>query len=128
MHTEESITMPKTILDAAETFLLAIFLVSGGLGGCAAASKFWANGAKFRWAIFFSYLILGVFFGVMSYGVHQIVGWQSPSSAALSSGLIAFAGATIVTGSNISAKILLKKLGIEVDVNIKRVNRDKQDP
>lgn len=121
-------TMPKHVIDFAEVLLISIFLAAGGLGGCAAASKQLAAGKVFRWSIFIAYVILGMFFGALTYGVHHLFGWNHSTDAILISSIVGFAGVLIITGSNISAKFILRKLGIEVNVSIEKVKKgDKQD-
>lgn len=106
--------------------LFALAAISGGLGGCAvSAQQFLSEGGagktqmRCSWVI--AYGLIGVMFGLL----FAAFGWvtvesHDPFDVIGPSVICGFVGASALGGVNTTARFLLSRLGIEVEVNVKR--------
>lgn len=112
--------MTERAADFVVALIYSLAVVSGGLGGCTVAAHHIIKGKSIRLSFFFGYAIIGAVFGLLtaSYGSflssqnwHEIIG---PSILAGAGGAIA------LSATNLSARFILKKLGVEVVVTVKK--------
>lgn len=100
--------------------IYALAIISGGLGGCTVAAHQLIRGRSIRPSFFLAYTIIGGVFGLLaaSYG-HFVQGgqWHQIIGPALIAGA---SGAVVLSATNLSARFILKRLGIEVVVTVKK--------
>lgn len=116
----------ERIVNAAETLLVALMLVSGALGGCAVASHHLLRGKTITAWLFAAYGCVGAFFGLI---VFLLVGRMAPATDLVTllsySAIAGFLGALLLSGLNLSARFILRHLGVEVIVQANRIGDDK---
>lgn len=117
--------MPERIAEHLTMLLYAIAAISGGLGGCAAAGYQTLKGSRPRASFFLAYVSLGVLFGALTfaYGATFGIGINSLDTLIGPSMLAGFGGSLSLASSNISARWLLHRLGVEVEVTVKRKDK-----
>ncbi len=115
-------------------FELLVYLlaaVSGGVGGCAAASMklLTTSHRKILAVEFLSYIIVGVFIGTGAVVGAVVLGWPLDTWAEVlgAGGLLGFTGALALGGANLSVKVLAPKLGLEIDVSVRRAKKNGGD-
>lgn len=107
-----------------ELLLYLIATVAGALGGCAAAShRLLRQGGDKVWMYFLAYSIIGTFFGVLSFAAHSVIltPYSGIHELTMFSLVYGFGGAIALAATNLSAKFILKKLGVEIDVRVTKV-------
>lgn len=117
---------PSNILMA----MYALAAVSGGLGGCAAASFYFTHGKQLRWPFVLAYFVLGIAFGVITLAI-MIVGnfnVDDMNKVIIYSGFAGTSGSIVLASANLSAKAYFKRLGIEVQVTLRRPEEDRRAP
>jgi len=114
--------MPEKIIEHITLFMYALAAISGGLGGCAIASHNLIRGNPTRVSYFMAYGIIGVAFGILALAYNQFLGINAGDidSVIGKSILAGAAGSVVLASSNISARWILKRLGIEVQVTVTR--------
>ncbi len=114
--------MPDRIINQFITVMYALAAISGGLGGCAVAGQYVLRGGTARLSYMLAYIIIGVMFGVLVLAYGATFGVESSSiDQVIGNSIIAgAAGSLSLASSNISARWVLKRLGIEVQVTVKR--------
>lgn len=102
--------------------LYALAAVSGGLGGCAIAGHHILRGRSTRLSYVLAYGIVGMVFGVLMLAYGSIFGVEAASLDRLigQSVLAGALGALTLASTNLSARLVLKRLGIEVIVTVRR--------
>lgn len=102
-------------------FLIAIAAISGGMGAAAIASHHLLRGRAMTISYAIAYVFIGAAMGVLSYAYGHWFGVISVTMLELvGSSLLAGAiGSLTLASANISARFLLKKLGIEVEIKVK---------
>lgn len=120
---------------AAEFLSLAAYVlaaVSGGIGGCGVASSQFlrARGAlALRVAYVFAYAVIGAIGGMLfvAYvqifegGVHMLA---DAVPGALISGMVF---STALAGTNIAARVILKRLGIQIELTVRHADEDRRE-
>ena len=103
--------------------------ISGGLGGCGVAAHHVLRGGAPRLSYLVAYGIIGCMFGVLAlaYGSFLGVGGQSIDSIIGNSILAGAVGSVVLASTNISARWILKRLGIEVQVTVTRKDKDLEE-
>lgn len=114
--------MPDKVIEQLALLMYALAAISGGLGGCAMASSHVLRGKPARAAYILAYGMVGVVFGVLTlaWGANFGVDTRSIDSVIGNSILVGGAGSLALASTNISARWVLKRLGIEVEVSVKR--------
>ena len=114
--------MPEKIVEHVTLFMYALAAISGGLGGFAIASHSLIRGNPTRASYFLAYGVLGVAFGVLALAYGHFFGMNSGSiDRVVGNSVIAGAvGSVVLASTNISARWILKRFGIEVQVTVKR--------
>lgn len=106
--------------------LFALAAISGGLGGCAIASHRLLSGKQMRVSYLFAYSIIGATFGVLFAAYGWIVAPNHPSEIigpALVAGMI---GSAALGGMNWTARFILKHLGVEIQVTMRKPDEDRR--
>ena len=114
--------MPERIIEHITVLLYALAAISGGLGGCAIAAHDVLRGGRPRLSFVMAYAIIGSVFGVLSLAYGSWFGVESRTTDHVigNSVLIGAMGSAVLASTNLSARWVLKRLGVEIEVNIKR--------
>lgn len=122
----EGCDVPERVTDLTIALLYALATISGGLGGCTVAAHHVLRGKTMRLSFALAYLIIGAVFGLLS-AAYGIVVVHKHITEVIGPCIIAgMAGAIALGMSNLSARFILKRLGIEVVVSVKRKDEDQQ--
>lgn len=116
-------------LDWLALIMYALAAVSGGLGGCAIAGHHVLRGHSMRISYLLAYGIVGATFGVLilAYGAMFGVNNTSMHSMIGNAVLAGAAGSFALASTNISARWILKRLGIEVLVTVRRAQEERRE-
>jgi drug/metabolite transporter (DMT)-like permease len=123
--------MPENNLDKlnpAELWAFIVVIISGAIGACSGAFLTRTKEKKLLNVLSFcGYAISGVFaallmFAMTSKFAHQFASWEE---IILWSMLTGFVTATSLVANNLVFKIIVKKLGLEIEVSVKRVPKKK---
>lgn len=118
--------------DLAIIILYAVAAISGGLGGCAVTAQQFlrtSGGGQVQMRIswIMAYSIIGAVFGLLfaAYGVIfvNITSYADIVGPALISGIV---GASSLGLMNVSARIILKQLGVEIEVTMRRESEERR--
>ncbi len=117
--------MPEKTLEWVALVMYALAAISGGLGGCAIAGHHVLRGRSMRVSYLLAYFIVGATFGVLmlAYGAAVTDGMYALDRLIGQSVLAGAAGSLTLASTNLSARWVLKRLGIEVVVTV-RDHRD----
>lgn len=123
----DSLMIDKS-LDWLALIMYALAAVSGGLGGCAIAGHHVLRGHSMRISYLLAYGIVGATFGVLllAYGAMFGVNNASLHSMIGNAVLAGAAGSFALASTNISARWVLKRLGIEVLVTVRRAQEERR--
>ncbi len=112
----------ERVIEHATLLLYALAMISGGIGGCAVASHGLLRSGRSRLSFFFAYAVIGMMFGalVLAYGTAFGVSTETVDNIIGNSLLAGAAGSISLASTNISARWVLKRLGIEVQVTVKK--------
>lgn len=114
------------LVNVTSTLLVALMLVSGALGGCAVASHHLLRGKPITVYLCAAYGCVGAFFGLT---VFLLVRQMAPTADLVSllsySAIAGFVGALLLSGLNLSARFILRQLGVEVVVQANRIGDQK---
>lgn len=118
--------MPPRLSDYGLTFLYALAAISGLAGGCMVAAHRVLNGRKMTLPFLAAYGFAGLVFGLTGTIVLVLVtGWTPDAERSILIGLVfGAAGAISLAGMHLSARFILRRFGIEVDVEIKRIGEE----
>lgn len=118
--------VPDKVIEYITLLMYALAAISGGLGGCAAAGHHILRGQQPRASYVLAYGIIGVLFGVLALAYGGLFGAAVTTMDALigQSVLAGAVGSITLASSNLSARWVLKKLGIEVVVSVRRRDED----
>lgn len=124
-------------MDRLEEFgilvLYTLAAISGGLGGCAVTAQQFlsqegAGRVQMRLSWISAYTIIGVLFGILfaAYGL-TIIELKHPTDIIGPACIAGFLGAALLGGANMTARFLLKRLGVEVIVTVRKDNQERRD-
>lgn len=113
--------MPERIQEHTIFILYCLAAISGGLGGCTVAAHHLLQGKRsMRASFFFAYLVIGVAFGTVTAACGFFAGGENYTDI-VAPALIAGAVGSLLLGTmNLGARIILKYLGVEVVVTVRR--------
>lgn len=119
--------MSARIVDWLTLVMYALAAISGGLGGGAVASHGVLRGQPPRSSYVIAYVIIGMMFGVLMLAYGSLFGADTASLDKLigHAVLAGAVGSMLLASSNLSARWVLKRLGIEIEVTIKRSGDEK---
>lgn len=110
-------------------FWYAVAAVSGGIGGCsAAAAAFLVSQKEARVAFSAAYLVLGAISAMLVFGFGAIFQFSYTSLHELIAYSLLFGASVPVTifSQNFVAKMVLRKLGIELQVTVRKAHEDRR--
>ena len=123
------ITMPENNLDklnVTELWTFIVVIISGAIGGCSAAFTTKGKDRNFITMLtLLGYCITGIFGALVMFTMTYVY-YQDFSEVILSSLLAGFSTALALISTNVTFKLVLKKLGIELQVSVKRVKPKKK--
>lgn len=121
--------IPEKVTEYLALVSYAVAAISGGLGGCGVAAHQVLRGGKPRLSYVVAYGIIGIMFGVLAlaYGTFIGVTGQSMDSIIGNSVLAGAVGSITLASTNISARWILKRLGIEVQVTVRRRDDERRN-
>lgn len=108
-------------------FLYVVAAIAGASGGCLVASHRLLNGRNLTALVFAAYGFAGLVLGLTGVIVISVfTSIQLTLETTFLLGLIfGVTGSASLAGMNLSARFLMKRLGLEVDVSIKRIRNDR---
>ncbi len=119
--------MPEKSVGNLLAFLYVVAAVSGAAGGCMVAAHHVLRGRNVTRLFIAAYGFVGLVFGLT--GVMVVAAFTSIEltlERAFLIGLIfGVVGSTTLAGANLSARIIMRRLGIEVDVSVHRIKEPK---
>lgn len=120
--------MPERVIQHMELVLYALAAISGGLGGCVVASHGVLRGVPPRVSYVLAYGVIGMTFGLLTavYGAMFGINTTLADSLMGASILVGAAGSIALASTNISARWMLKRLGIEVEVTVRRQGEERR--
>ena len=121
-------------LEAISTIALGFIViaaVSGAFGGCAAAAHhvLASQGKLTQRTIFFlSYAIVGAAMGIFVIGAANLFGlhFHTLEQFVLATMAAGFIGSLVLAGTNLTMRFLLKRLGIEVTMTLRKNNENRR--
>ncbi len=118
--------MPEKSVGNLLAFLYVVAAVSGAAGGCLVAAHHVLRGRNVTRLFIAAYSFVGLVFGLA--GVIVVAGFTSIDltlERTILLGLIfGSVGSVTLAGANLSARIIMRRLGIEVDVSVHRINKE----
>lgn len=119
--------MLEKMQEKATIFFYCVAAVSGGLGGCCVAAQHMLRDAHpIRFAFVFAYGIIGVFFGVLFAAYGAFIVGELLTDVIAPAMLAGAAGALSLGTVNGTARFILKRLGVEVIVTVRRNKKDRR--
>lgn len=120
--------MPERVHENLIFILYVLAAVSGGLGGCSIAAHHMISGKKaMRFAFFFAYAVIGVAFGLLTAAYGAFLVEDHPADIIGPSIVAGAVGALALSSMNLTARFILKQLGIEVVVTMRRGAEDRRE-
>lgn len=118
-----------TLRETLTAWAYVIAAISGTSGGCLIAAHHILRGRPIARMIIGAYMFIGAVFGVAGIAVMALfTDTNFDFNKLIIAGLIfGVVGSTALAGANLSARILFRRLGIEVDVTVKRTGRRERD-
>jgi hypothetical protein len=111
------------------TFLAIIYVVasiSGAAGGCLVVAHHVLRGRNVTHLFVAAYSFVGFVFGIAGVIVLSAMDVNLTFERAVLFGLIFGAsGSVALASANLSARIILRRLGVEVDIEVRRIRTDK---
>lgn len=131
-QTHMRIIMPESELDKLtmpELWIFVATMVSGAIGGCAAAFSNKKDRKLITMLSLSGYAITGMFgalvaFAFLSTTTEDLV--TNLDGIVLLSCLTGFCASVGLAGTNLGFKIILKRLGIEITINVSRIENKKR--
>ena len=126
------VVMPESNLDkiknVAELWALLVVVLSGAIGGCSAAFSNMSNKKKLITMLtVMGYTVVGIFGALIAFTISSSLSenfYNELRSIILISLLTGFSTALGLIGTNLGFRLILKKLGIELHINVKRSKKD----
>jgi uncharacterized YccA/Bax inhibitor family protein len=108
--------------------LYAIAAVTGMIGGCAAGGHQLLRGKQLKVAVFIAYGIVGLFLGLLFLAYANYTAVDMTFDKLIGSCLLSgFAGSVVLASTNFTARWVLRRLGIEVTLDIKSTREAPHD-
>lgn len=117
--------MPERYTNAIY-LLYALAAISGGLGGCAIAGQRLLAGNQMRFSFFLAYALIGATFGLLFAAYGLTITDQHPSHIIGPSILAGMFGALTLGSVNWTARVILKHLGVEIQVTMRKHDEDRR--
>jgi hypothetical protein len=120
--------MPDRSFDLFSLVMYALAAISGGIGGCAIAGHHVLRGQPMRLSYILAYAIVGSTFGILMLSYGALFGLAATSLDSLigHSLLAGAAGSLVLASTNLTARMVLKRLGMEVLVTVRRADEERR--
>lgn len=118
-------------LNMKEIFPFIMMLVTGCIGGCAAAfQKSKHDKKKIIFLSFIAYAITGSFGAILLFGISNLffekeLAGYTFNQLSFWAAIAGFSTASALAGTNLAFHFVLDKLGIQIDIEIKKVDKKK---
>jgi hypothetical protein len=121
--------MVDKVLDAGLATLLAVAGISGGIGGCTIVAHNVLRGRVMTSALVAAYVFIGFVFGIAGTLMSTAVFGFAPSfeKLVLINLFFGMAGSIALASANLSIRFLLKRLGIEVEVTVRKTESGERE-
>lgn len=121
----EKLPTPEQIIDFWTALAYAIVAVSGASGGCLVAAHHAIRGRSVTAMLLLAYAFIGGVFAVAGVAAMLLFSpFQITLERLLLIGMIlGVAGSVALAGANLSVRFILRRLGIEIDVEVRRIER-----
>jgi hypothetical protein len=106
--------------------LYALAAISGGLGGCTIAGSRLLTGTKMRFSYFLAYALIGATFGLLFAAYGLILVDDHPSQIIGPAIIAGMVGSAMLGSMNWTARIILKKLGVEIQVTMRKNDQERR--
>lgn len=115
--------MPDKLIDFWTALAYAIVAISGASGGCLVAAHRAMHGRAVTTVLLLAYAFIGGVFAVAGVAaLLMLTDFSVSLERLLLIGLVfGAAGSVALAGANLSIRFILRRLGIEVDVSIKKI-------
>lgn len=115
--------MPDKIIDFWTALAYAIVAVSGASGGCLVAAHRAMHGRAVTVMLLSAYAFIGGVFAVAGVATVLLFGGFDFTfeKLVLVGGVFGLAGSVALASANLSIRFILRRLGIEVNVNISKI-------
>ncbi len=115
--------MPEKFVDFWIALGYIIVAIAGASGGCLVAAHHVMRGRTITAMLMLAYAFIGGVFAVAGMAAVVLLGWFDLSLERLLLVGMVFgaAGSMALAGANLSIRFILRRIGIEVDVQIKRI-------
>jgi hypothetical protein len=113
----------RLAVDVVIGFFYAIAAVSGGIGGCAVSCYYLTHDKHPRLAFASAYTVIGIVFGILTFAGVSLLGYEIDGSVhklILYAAAGGFVSAITLASVNMSVRIMLKRLGMEVELTVRR--------
>lgn len=121
--------MPDKILDFWTALAYAIVAVSGASGGCLVAAHHAIRGRSVTAMLLLAYAFIGGVFAVAGVAALLLFSpFQVTLERLLLIGMVlGVSGSVALAGANLSVRFLLRRLGIEIDIEVRRLDRPEKE-
>jgi hypothetical protein len=120
--------MPDKQISTFLAFIYTVAAISGAAGGCLVAAHHVLRGRNITTMFVAAYSFVGLIFGAAGVIMTAAVGVELSFERVILLGLVfGMAGSSALAGANISARIIMSRLGIVIDVDVRRIDRDKSN-
>lgn len=117
--------MPDKLMDFWSALAYAIVAVSGASGGCLVAAHRVIRGRSITAMLLLAYAFIGGAFAVAGVAALLLFApFQVTFERLLLIGVVlGVSGSVALAGANLSVRFLLRRLGIEIDIEVRRIER-----
>lgn len=118
--------MPDKVIEHFSLLMYALAAISGGLGGCTAFGVNTLQGSTPRLSYVMAYIFIGITFGLLVFIYGNMFGVPVTTMGdVIGASIIAGACSSLsLASTNFSARWVLKKLGIEIEVKVKKLRNN----
>jgi hypothetical protein len=118
--------MKFNVPDIGTALMYALVAISGATGGCIVAAHQVLRGRSLTLILIWAYALIGFAFGVAGMAALLLLTVFEPSLEKLLFVGLGFGifGAVTLAGANLSAKLIMRRLGVEIDVSVKKIEGD----
>ena len=118
--------MPDKSFDFLSALAYAIVAISGASGGCLVVAHRAIRGRTVTLVLLTAYAFIGGVFAVAGIAALSLFGdtGQSIERLLLTGLIMGVSGSVALASANLSIRLILRRLGVEVDVSIKKIDRD----
>jgi len=114
--------MPGKTIALSTLLLYVVAAISGGFGGCVVANYAAIRQAHAKCILFGAHIVFGVFFGVMALAAGEVLhtGFTTIDEVIFKCLIAGVIGSTVLASTNFGARVILRKMGWEIEVNFVR--------